>query len=196
MYAGGPDHIAGARQRVAADQPRDPEVGQLGDLGGCHGALGHEHVGRLDVAVHDALSMCVLERVAERDSDRDDVVVRQLTGRQQMIEGRAAHELGDQVGALVVDRRLVQGHDPRMRQAGRRSGLALEAAAGDPLAGHDLDRDIALQTLVPGHPDGADRLPCRAGGAAGSGRARAVKAGLCGGCAGSRTPAAGRSVPG
>ena len=41
----------------------------------------------------------------------------------------AADQLGDQVGALVVDRGLVQGHDPRVRQLCGRPGLALEPAA-------------------------------------------------------------------
>ena len=72
------------------------------------------------------------------------------------VQRPAAHQLGDQIGTLVVDRRLVEGHDPRMRETGGRAGLALEAAADDPLRGQDLDRHIALQALVAGHPDRAE----------------------------------------
>ena len=45
------DHVAGARQRVAAEHARDAEVGQLGQPGRRRRALGNQHVRRLDVAV-------------------------------------------------------------------------------------------------------------------------------------------------
>ena len=37
--------------------------------------------------------MGMLERVAERDSDRDDVLIGQLARREQMIQGGAAYQL-------------------------------------------------------------------------------------------------------
>ena len=43
-----------------------------------------------------------------------------------------------------------------MRQLRGRSCLALEATLGDPLARHDLDRDVAIEALVAGQPDGAE----------------------------------------
>ena len=97
------------------------------------------------------------ERVAQRDPDRDDVAVRQPPGSSSAVERRAADQLGDQIGALVVDRRLVQGHDARVGQPRGRPGLALEAPSHDPLARQDLDRHVALQPLVTRHPDGAER---------------------------------------
>ena len=57
----------------------------------------------------------------------------------------------------MVDDRLVQGHDPRMRQPGGGARLAFEATADDPLAGDDLDRHLSIQTLVPRHPHGSER---------------------------------------
>ena len=74
---GGPDDVAGARQRVAAEHAGDAEVGQPGQLRGRCRALGNQHVGGLDVAVDHALGMGVGERVAQRDPDLDDVAIRQ-----------------------------------------------------------------------------------------------------------------------
>ena len=68
-------------------------------------------------------------------------------------ERRAADQLGDQVRPFVVDGRLVQRDDPGVGQAGGRAGLALEPPADDPLAGQQLDGDVALQSLVAGVPN-------------------------------------------
>ena len=65
-------------------------------------------------------------------------------------------ELRDQVGALVVDRRLVQRDDSGVREPGRRPGLALEASADDPLAGENLDRHLAVESLVARQPYGGE----------------------------------------
>ncbi len=106
--------------------------------------------------MHDALAMGVLERVAENDADTDDVLIGELPGFQQMVEGGAPHQLGDQIGALVVHRGLVQGDDARMRQARGHSRLAFEPAPHDPLAGKYLDRHVALEAFVAGLPDGPE----------------------------------------
>src|SRR5436305_13220301 len=43
-----------------------------------------------------------------------------------------------------------------MREPRRRAGLALEPSAGDPLAGEQFDRDLPVEVLVTGLPDGAE----------------------------------------
>ena len=64
------DDVAGARERLVAGEVGDAEVGELGDAARPSGRVGDEHVLRLDVAVHDAALVRVLERVAEREPDR------------------------------------------------------------------------------------------------------------------------------
>ncbi len=77
IYASGADDIARPGQRVATDHPGDAEVGQLGPIRRRGRALRDQDVRRLDVAVDDALAVGVPERVAQGDSDRDDVAVGQ-----------------------------------------------------------------------------------------------------------------------
>ncbi len=153
----GADDVAGECQRLAPDHPGDAEVGELRDPGSGRRPIGHQHVGGLDVAVDDALGMGVLERVGQRDRDRDHVAVRHPAGLEQIGQRPASDQLGDEVGALVVDLGLVQGHDPRMRQACRGSSLALEPAAEDPRPRDDFDGHLAVQPLVARQPHGAER---------------------------------------
>ena len=71
----------------------------------------------------------------------------------------AAHQFGDEVRRVVVDGRLVQGHDRRVREPGRRARLALEPSTDDPLARHLLDRDLSVEPLVVRQPHGPE-TPC------------------------------------
>ena len=150
------DDVAGERQAVLPDQAGHPEVGELDHPGVARRGVGQEHVRRLEVAVHDAVGVGMGERIAQGVPDPDDVAVRQPPVLERDRKRVAAHQLGDQVGALVVDRGLIQGHDPRVRQLRGRPGLAFEPALGDPLARHDLDRDVAIEALVAGQPDRAE----------------------------------------
>ena len=156
MYAAVPMTSPVSVRRSLPDQAGDAEVGELDHPGVARRGVGQEDVGRLEVAVHYAVGVGVGERVAQGDPDPDDVAVRQPPVLERDRQRVAAHQFGDQVGALVVDRGLIQGHDPRVRQLRGRSGLALEPALGDPLARHDLDRDIAIEALVAGQPNGAE----------------------------------------
>jgi len=66
---------AGAREPIAAgalDGERDPEVGHE------RMAVVQQHVLRLDVAMHDAVAMRVLERVGDLRGNADRVVDREL----------------------------------------------------------------------------------------------------------------------
>ena len=89
----------------------------------------------------------------------DDVAVRQAPLLEHPVERRATDQLGDEIRALIVHRRLVQGHDSRVREPRGCARLAFKAPADDAFPGHDLDRDVALEALVAGHPDRAER-PC------------------------------------
>ena len=75
---------------------------------------------------------------------------------EQAVERLALDQLRDEVRALVVRTGLVQGDDPGMGEPRRRARLALEAAAVDPIARDDLDRDLAIEPLVVRAPDGAE----------------------------------------
>ena len=102
------------------------------------------------------LAVGVLERIAQRDPDRDDVAVREPPLAEQLIERRAADELGDQVGAVVVSPGLVERDDVRVLEPRGRLRLALETARVDALAQHDLDRHLAVEALVVGLPHRAE----------------------------------------
>ena len=77
--------------------------------------------------------------------------------RMQLGQRAPAHELGDQVDGLVVAPGLVEGDDPRVRQARRGARLALGARRHRGVVHRDaLDRDGALEVLVLGQPHDAE----------------------------------------
>ena len=104
--------------------------------------------------MHDSVGVGMAQGIADGDADLDDPPVREPPRRQRALKRGAAHELGYEVGALVIGGRLIEGDDPGMREARRGVGLALEAALRHELAREDLDRNIALQALVARHPHG------------------------------------------
>ena len=143
-----PLHAAGLRRLPVGVRARQAEVGDL------HGAAGrHQDVLGLDVAVDDALGMRGLQREQRLSNDLGGL--RRLqpdVGVQQLARGAAADELHDHVvdavdGAPVVDR-----HDVRMGQRGRRARLAAEPV-DEPLVARqgsvqNLDRDLTSQDGV------------------------------------------------
>jgi hypothetical protein len=155
------EHVAGARQRILADEARTAEVRQLGGFRAVLRAVRDEHVLRLDVAVDDAARVRVGERAGECDSDREQLLVAQVAGGDQGGEGAPLDQLGDQVAGVLHDARLIQRDDPRVRQARRRERLparALAVAVG--AEGNPLERNLAVQYLVVRAPDDAE--PARA----------------------------------
>ena len=151
------DHVARARQGVVADHPRDPEVGELGDPRARVRSFRDDHVGRLDVAVHDAALVRVRERVAQDDADAQHVAVRQGAVVEQVGEGSPADELGDEIDRVAVAPRLVEGDDSRVREPSRGHGLALGARGDRRVVDADaLDRHGAVEVLVVGQPDDAE----------------------------------------
>ena len=162
----------GHRGRAVGDGPGDAEVHDLDRAG-----RGQHHVGRLDVAVHDAHAVAVLQRRehAGRDPQRLGPVQRPGLAEQvahgaaldvlhddvRRLHGRAAGLLDDVLTAVVDrdDGRMVQG----------RGGLGLAAeplvelrVPGQVGAQH-LDRDAAAEAGVVadvdlGHPAATEQL--------------------------------------
>ena len=138
----------------------DAEVGQLGEPRS-RGRLGEDHhVARLDVAVDDPALVGVLEGVAQRHADARDVAVRERTGPQQLGQGSAPNQLGDQVHVVGVGGELVDRDDAGVVEPRCGARLALHAPAALALERDGLDRHLALELLVPGQPD--DPEPARA----------------------------------
>ncbi len=97
------------------------------------------------------------ERVADRDRDRDDVPVRQPAFGKQRVQRGATHQLGDEIGAVIVDRSLVERDDAGVRKPRCGAGLTLKAPSDDALPRQDLDRHLAVKPLIVSHPDDAER---------------------------------------
>ena len=128
------EHVPGARQRLLAGEQRAAEVGELRDGRRSRSALDaaraagiggrNQHVLRLDVAVDHPARVGVHERVGERDPDFEHLLVAERLGCDQLREGVAVHQLGDQVEGVVLGAGLVQGDDRGMREAGGGERLA------------------------------------------------------------------------
>lgn len=91
---------------------RDPEIGEV------DGALRvDEDVGRLDVSVHDAVSVCGRERVEQLYADLGDAVRWQgpVLG-EDVLQAAAVDQLHHDPRAVTVDRDVVDMDDPRMPQ--------------------------------------------------------------------------------
>ena len=117
-----------------------------------------EHVGRLDVAMDDALGVGVVEGVAERLQDVERLLGLQRLLGKPLLEGAVGHVLGDHVGLSVEVAEIEHREDVAVAEPGHRPGLPLE-----PLAGflgvtegrQQLDRGPALEARVVGAVDHA-----------------------------------------
>ena len=128
------------------------ERGPLRGLVGIGGG-GHQHVLGLDVAMDHPAPVCVPERVGERDPDFEDLFIAQRFSRDQLGEGVALDQLGDQVEGVLLGTGLVQGDDRGMGQAGGGERLARGSLAV--FAGGERDRldgHFAVEQLVVGAP--------------------------------------------
>ena len=151
--AGGAHHRAGAGEVVAARGLGDAEVGDL------HRARrGHEHVGRLHVAVHEAGAVRGVERVGDLLADADDVG--DGSPPRSSIRWRSVgpvDQLHHDVGDAVVVAGVVGGDDVGVRQAAAaiaswRKRARVRVVGGEVGAEH-LHRDPARQHGVVGDPD-------------------------------------------
>ena len=130
--------------------PRNPGQAEVEDLHAT--VVGHEQVGGLEIAVHDAL------RMGGGQPSRDlHAVVHRLadTARrpaQDLAHGGAFQQLRNQVGGAVMGPHVEENQEVRMAERSCRPRLLLEAAqaigVGREGAGQDLQRDLAADTKV------------------------------------------------
>ena len=161
----------GGRLLVAARLARarlDARQAEVEDLG--VPLLRHDHVVRLEVAVHDPLRVGGGERVRHLRAERQQALRRQRRPAEQGAEARPLDELHHDV---VVRRRrpeVVDRHDVGVVEGGGRLRLELQPGhapgIGGPLLRQGLQGDVALQAGVPRavdlahapRPDGVEDL--------------------------------------
>ena len=114
-----------------------------------------EHVGRLHVAVHDPVAVCVRERFENLSRDLDGVTVGHPPGTQQLAQRAAGHVLVGDIHMTVVTGEVVGADAALVPQSRRGLHLAHRACGPLPLAGDDLQRDFEARALVAGQPDRA-----------------------------------------
>jgi hypothetical protein len=109
-------------------------------------------VAGLQVAVHDALAVCLVERIADLDRARERLRRRQGASRQPDGERLALDHLHDEIVDALVAADVVNGADVRVIERRHHARLALEPGAallvGRPHRGQDLQRDGAAQARI------------------------------------------------
>ena len=146
--------------RVAAEL-RQPEVHELDPAEAVE-----EHILGLDVPVHHALVVGVLERFAQGGDDGQGLRLGQPSIGQHLAQVGPVHELHDDPGEVLDLAEVVHRDDTGVHQPREGLGLALEAL-GPPLdlAGgwqQDLDRDLPVELHLPRPKDGAHAAPAEA----------------------------------
>nr|WP_249937124.1 hypothetical protein [Roseateles sp. DAIF2] len=146
-------HIADAGALFAAGglHMRDAEVHHLDVLRAAHAG----DVAGLDVAMHDAALVRIVERARQLDAHHDDIAHRQRQAGLQYIGQRfAVQQLHRHIGAAVDLADIVHGDDVGVRQRTGGACLAQEARAVFLVLAQrgmqELDRDIAPDTRVMG----------------------------------------------
>lgn len=131
---------------------RDAEVRDLGFQSGAD-----EYVRRLEVAVHDALAVRVVDPARHLLDDRDGGAEVEAPRAEELAERLALHELHDERAATGVLMRVVERHD--VRGLHLRDGLGLAPESRERLGVEVealpqlLERDLALQLVVEGAID-------------------------------------------
>ena len=162
------EHGAGLRRALLAlaVELGDAEVEHLGDPADLVVfALDQEDVGRLQVAVNDALRMRARQRPADMRDDAHGVAERNVVVALESLLQRLAlekleHDVRIAFGGLAV---VVHLHHVPRAELGRRLGLHAEALACfgrlQVLTGDELDGDALAQRDVHRPIDGAHRAP-------------------------------------
>jgi hypothetical protein len=116
------------------------------------GARQQHHVARLPVAMHDALAMCLVERVADLDADRERKIDRKGSTGEPRGQRVAFEILQDEIWGAVLVPHVVQRADVRVVELRDGARLAVEAlpelrVGGDVRRQH-LDGDGAIQPRI------------------------------------------------
>ena len=157
----GAEEVAGGRQpRVRAGEAREAEVGQVRVV------VAEEHVGGLDVAMHEPGGMCRVQRSRHLVDDRGGAGRLEPAGvADQLVQVGPRDPAHHEVQPPVLLAGLVDGDHVRVIDRGRHPRLALEAlaevAVGGVLGGDQLERDRAAQRDLGGAVD--DPHPAAAG---------------------------------
>ncbi len=141
---------------VRVAEPRgDAEVGEVGVV-----LLVQQHVRGLQVAVHDALAVCVRERAADLGEQARGGL--QLPGAaiERLPQRAAAQPAHHQVGAVGIAPVVVERDDVRVLELRDELCLGLEATDEgglvDELGADDLDRHLAADRGLIGAVDDAE----------------------------------------
>ncbi len=132
----------------AAQNFRDAKVGDF------HPALFiQQNVFRLDVAMHDALVMRELERLAYLGHNLERLARGKFAGPFQLPQIQAVHKFHDEIRQPARLAEFINRHDVRMIQFGERAGLAIEAfdkvRTRRCLRRQDFQRHDAVQRRLP-----------------------------------------------
>ncbi len=159
-------HVARrAHDRAHLRQVRGFDVGNP-EVGNLHRAVRQqEDVRRFDVAVDDALTMRIPERVEDLPHDPHDIGdLEALVRLEALLELATLHELHRDVPDAVVLAEVVDGHDVWVIEPARRLRFAAEAGdhgrgifAGKLFGADGLERDDALDRRIVALVDDAHR---------------------------------------
>ena len=141
--AGDPAHHGFRLERLF----RQSEIQHLGLV-----AVGDKNVGRLDVAVNDALGVRRLERVRDLDGQLDKHIHLQGVLADALLESLPLQQFhGDEIAAVGLPD-LIDGADVRVIQGRGGPGLALEALQRRrvffQLSGQELQSDVPAEVEV------------------------------------------------
>ena len=122
-----------------------------------YGLRRHDHVLRLDVAMHDAALVGVLERVCKHRTDCQQIAIREPAAAIERCERAALDQLGHEVVSGRVIAGLIQRDDRRVVEARCGAALSLDSQALLRIvacARDALDGDALPALLVARDPDG------------------------------------------
>jgi hypothetical protein len=105
-------------------------------------ALGHEDVGRFDVAMDDAGSMSRVQRVRDVDAERQDDLNLQWTPCDPVLQRQSVQKLHGDEGLAVLVVNFVDGADVRMIQCRSSLGFALKAGEGLRIFGYVVGQEL------------------------------------------------------
>ena len=115
-------------------------------------ALGDKYVGRLDIAVDDAIGVGGIKGIGDLNAERQNLVGLERAIGDAMFERYAVKELHDDEGIAILFAYVMNRADVRMVQRGSRLGLPLEAAESLRIFGYfvrqELESDETVQTAV------------------------------------------------